>query len=110
MDGDAFRKGCFVHPTVLGEMNSKGDIAQNEIFAPVLSVVHGNAIQEVIEIVNNRRFGNRACLFTGLGAATREFRNKVDASNIGINLDFAAPMALFPFSGWGGSFFGYLHR
>ena len=31
------------------------------------------------------------------------------AGNIGVNLGVAAPMAFFPFSGWGESFFGDLH-
>ncbi len=109
VDGDEFRNGYFVHPTVLGEVNPAGDIAQTEIFGPVLSMMHANTIAEAIDIVNSRKFGNQACLFTSSGATAREFRNKVQAGNIGINLGVAAPMAFFPFSGWGESFFGDLH-
>jgi malonate-semialdehyde dehydrogenase (acetylating)/methylmalonate-semialdehyde dehydrogenase len=28
---------------------------------------------------------------------------------VGINVGVPAPMAIFPFAGWGGSFFGDLH-
>ena len=38
-----------------------------------------------------------------------EFRYRVAAGNIGINVGVAAPMAFFPFSGWKESFFGDLH-
>ena len=34
---------------------------------------------------------------------------QVEAGNIGINIGVAAPMAFYPFSGWGESFFGDLH-
>jgi malonate-semialdehyde dehydrogenase (acetylating)/methylmalonate-semialdehyde dehydrogenase len=109
VDGEEFRNGYFIHPTVLAEVNPKGEIAHTEIFGPVLSMIHADTIDEAIEIVNDRRYGNQACLFTSSGAAAREFRHKVHAGNIGINLGVAAPMAFFPFSGWGESFFGDLH-
>ena len=109
VEGDEFSNGYFVHPTILGDVNPKGDIAQTEIFGPVLSMMHASSIDEAIDIVNARKFGNQACLFTSSGAAAREFRSRVHAGNIGINLGVAAPMAFFPFSGWGESFFGDLH-
>jgi malonate-semialdehyde dehydrogenase (acetylating) / methylmalonate-semialdehyde dehydrogenase len=59
--------------------------------------------------VNGGAFGNMACLFTGSGRAARRFRYEVQAGNVGINVGVAQPMASFPFSGWGDSFFGDLH-
>ena len=109
VDGDDFRNGYFIHPTVLDEVNPKSAFAHTEIFGPVLSLIHADTLDEAIKIVNDRRYGNQACLFTSSGAAAREFRHQVQAGNIGINLGVAAPMAFFPFSGWGESFFGDLH-
>jgi malonate-semialdehyde dehydrogenase (acetylating)/methylmalonate-semialdehyde dehydrogenase len=109
VDGDDFANGYFVHPTVLGDVNPKGEIAKTEIFGPVLSMMHVETVQDAIALVNDRNYGNQACLFTSSGAAAREFRHKVDAGNVGINLGVAAPMAFFPFSGWNESFFGDLH-
>lgn len=106
---DGFADGYFLHPTVLGDVNPQGRIAHTEIFGPVLSLMHAETIDEAIELVNNRRFGNQACLFTSSGAAARQFRYRVRSGNIGINLGVAAPMAFYPFSGWGDSFFGDLH-
>ena len=34
---------------------------------------------------------------------------EAQVGNLGINLGVAAPIAMFPFSGWKGSFFGDLH-
>jgi malonate-semialdehyde dehydrogenase (acetylating)/methylmalonate-semialdehyde dehydrogenase len=106
---DGFRNGYFVHPTVIGDVNPKSEIASTEIFGPVLSMMHVDSVEDAIALVNDRPYGNQACLFTSSGAAARAFRHGVRAGNIGINLGVAAPMAFFPFSGWKESFFGDLH-
>ena len=106
---DGFKDGYFLHPTVVGNVAPGSEFAHTEIFGPVLSMMHAATVEEAIEIVNARKFGNQACLFTSSGAAARQFRYSVRAGNVGINLGVAAPMAFFPFSGWGESFFGDLH-
>lgn len=108
-DVDGFANGYFYHPTVMDDVQPGSTLATTEVFGPVLSLMHANSIDEAIEMVNDRGFGNQACLFTSSGASARTFRHKVRAGNIGINLGVAAPMAFFPFSGWGDSFFGDLH-
>ncbi|WP_425145218.1 CoA-acylating methylmalonate-semialdehyde dehydrogenase [Deinococcus sp.] len=106
---DGFEDGYFVGPTLLDEVNPGGEIAQTEIFGPVLSLMHAATAEDAIRLVNERKFGNQASLFTGSGAAARKFRHEARAGNIGINIGVAAPIAYFPFSGWGDSFFGDLH-
>ncbi|RME06092.1 MAG: aldehyde dehydrogenase family protein, partial [Anaerolineae bacterium] len=85
------------------------EVAHTEIFGPVLALMPVNTLDEAIALVNDRRYGNMACLFTESGAAARKFRYEVQAGNVGINIGVAAPMAFFPFSGWKDSFFGTLH-
>lgn len=104
-----YENGCFIRPTILEDVNPLSEIANTEIFGPVLSLIHVNNIDEAISLVNNSKFGNMACLFTTSGAAARKFRYEAEAGNIGINIGVAAPMAFFPFSGWKQSFFGDLH-
>jgi malonate-semialdehyde dehydrogenase (acetylating)/methylmalonate-semialdehyde dehydrogenase len=104
-----YEQGYFIRPTILQDVNPLGEIANTEIFGPVLSLIHVNNIDEAISLVNNSQFGNMACLFTTSGAAARKFRYEAEAGNIGINIGVAAPMAFFPFSGWKQSFFGDLH-
>lgn len=106
---DGYEDGYWVHPTVLDDVQPGSSLASTEIFGPVLSLMHANTIDEAIALVNNRAFGNMACIFTDSGAAARKFRNEADAGNVGINIGVAAPMAFFPFSGWKDSFFGDLH-
>ncbi|MDQ3461245.1 MAG: CoA-acylating methylmalonate-semialdehyde dehydrogenase [Deinococcota bacterium] len=104
-----YEDGHFLHPTILDGVNPQGEIAGTEIFGPVLSMMHASNVEDAIRIVNESKFGNQACLFTSSGYAARQFRYEARAGNIGINLGVAAPMAFFPFSGWGESFFGDLH-
>ena len=84
-------------------------VAHTEIFGPVLSLTHAATLEDAIELVNQRSYGNMACIFTSSGMAARKFRQEVSAGNVGINIGVAAPMAFFPFSGWNESFFGDLH-
>ena len=104
-----FEDGNFVRPTVLGNLDPVGDIATNEIFGPVLGLVHTDTVDDAIKLINSGKHGNMACLFTSSGAAARKFRYEAQIGNIGINVGVAAPMAFFPFSGWKESFFGDLH-
>ncbi|MGD1154771.1 MAG: CoA-acylating methylmalonate-semialdehyde dehydrogenase [Terriglobia bacterium] len=104
-----YEDGFFVFPTILDDVPQQGEVARTEIFGPVLSLLHASSLDEAIEIVNARSYGNMACIFTSDGASARHFRYEVNAGNVGINVGVAAPMAYFPFSGWGDSFFGDLH-
>ncbi len=101
--------GNWVFPTVLDKVTPQSSVASTEIFGPVLSLMHAASLDEAIRLVNDRAYGNMACLFTSSGAAARKFRYEADAGNVGINIGVAAPMAFFPFSGWNESFFGDLH-
>ena len=104
-----YEDGYFVFPTILDAVPPTGEIARTEIFGPVLSLMHASTMDEAIALVNERSYGNMACIFTSDGANARRFRYEVNAGNVGINVGVAAPMAYFPFSGWGESFFGDLH-
>ena len=104
-----FEDGNWVFPTILDGVDSSTDIARTEIFGPVLSLMHSESLEEAIELVNKRAYGNMACIFTSSGQAARTFKYRVHAGNVGINIGVAAPVASFPFSGWKESFFGDLH-
>ena len=106
---DGYEDGYWVFPTVLDNVDPSSEIARTEIFGPVLSLMHAESIEDAIKLVNDRTYGNMACIFTSSGAAARQFRYDVNAGNVGVNIGVAAPMAFFPFSGWNESFFGDLH-
>jgi malonate-semialdehyde dehydrogenase (acetylating) / methylmalonate-semialdehyde dehydrogenase len=104
-----YESGNFVKPTILDNLPATSELADTEIFGPVLSLVHANDMDEALAFLEGSPFGNQASLFTSSGAAARRFRYEAPAGNIGINIGVAAPMAYFPFSGWKDSFFGIMH-
>src|SRR6516225_2294756 len=101
--------GNFVKPTILDNLPPTSEVADTEIFGPVLSLVHARDMDEALAFLERSAYGNQASLFTSSGAAARRFRYEAPAGNIGINIGVAAPMAYFPFSGWKDSFFGDMH-
>ncbi|OIK14851.1 CoA-acylating methylmalonate-semialdehyde dehydrogenase [Bacillus sp. MUM 13] len=101
--------GYFIGPTIFDEVNTDMKIWKDEIFAPVLSVVRVNTLDEAIELTNKSEFANGACIYTDSAKAVRLFRDEIDAGMLGVNLGVPAPMAFFPFSGYKKSFYGDLH-
>jgi malonate-semialdehyde dehydrogenase (acetylating) / methylmalonate-semialdehyde dehydrogenase len=101
--------GNFVGPTILDNVKPGMSAARDEIFGPVLSVMHVNTLDEAIALVNSDPRGNGTSIFTENGAAVREYSRRVEVGMVGVNIGVAASPAYFPFSGWKDSFFGDLH-
>jgi len=101
--------GFYVGATILDQVQSGMLVAKEEIFGPVLNVMHMDDLDAAIELVNQSSYGNGASIFTRSGKAAREFKHRAKAGMIGINIGVPASMAWFPFSGWNESFFGDLH-
>lgn len=108
-DAETNGQGFFMGPTIFDEVTQQMKIWQDEIFAPVLSIVRVKDLDEAIAWANESRFANGACLFTSSGAYMRQFRENIDAGMLGVNVGVPAPMAFFPFSGYKDSFYGDLH-
>ncbi|MDT2806309.1 CoA-acylating methylmalonate-semialdehyde dehydrogenase [Vagococcus lutrae] len=109
LDAHIDESGYFVGATIFDHVNTDMKIWQEEIFAPVLSIVRVETLEEAIALTNQSEFANGACLYTDSAKAIRHFRDNIDAGMLGINLGVPAPMAFFPFSGYKKSFYGDLH-
>jgi malonate-semialdehyde dehydrogenase (acetylating)/methylmalonate-semialdehyde dehydrogenase len=108
-DPEADPNGSYVGPTILDGVTPEMDIAQEEVFGPVLCVISAPTLDEAIGIVNASRFGNGTSIFTESGSSVRRYRHEIQAGMVGVNIGVAAPVAFFPFSGWKDSFLGDLH-
>jgi malonate-semialdehyde dehydrogenase (acetylating)/methylmalonate-semialdehyde dehydrogenase len=84
-------------------------LAREEVFGPVLNVIRMDDLDAAIETANRSAYGNGAAIFTNSGLAAREFKHRVKAGMVGVNVGVPATMAMFPFTGWDDSFFGDLH-
>lgn len=106
---EGYENGSFVGPTILGDVKADMVVATDEIFGPVLSLMKADSFEEAVELINKSKYGNAASIFTSNGKQAREFKYKVKAGNIGVNIGVAAPSASFPFGGQKESFYGDLH-
>ncbi len=106
---DGAPNGFYVGATVLDGVRPGTTVMNEEIFGPVLSVMHMEDLAAAIAAANQSAYGNGAAIFTNSGRAAREFKHRIRAGMVGINVAVPAPMAFFPFSGWNESFFGDLH-
>jgi malonate-semialdehyde dehydrogenase (acetylating)/methylmalonate-semialdehyde dehydrogenase len=101
--------GFFLGPSILDHVTPDMDVWRTELFGPVLSVVRAHDVDEAIDTANRSSYGNMASIFTTSGRNAREFRRRIQAGMLGVNIGVAAPMAFLPFTGWKDSFFGDLH-
>jgi malonate-semialdehyde dehydrogenase (acetylating)/methylmalonate-semialdehyde dehydrogenase len=101
--------GFFFGATIVDKVRETMTIAREEVFGPVLNVMRMDDLDHAIEVANRSAFGNGASIFTSSGAAAREFKHRVKAGMVGINVGVPATMAMFSFTGWDASFYGDLH-
>ncbi len=101
--------GFFVGATIVDHVQNEMTIAREEIFGPVLNVMRMEDLDHAMELANKSSYGNGTAIFTNSGKAAREFKHRVKAGMVGINVGVPATMAMFPFTGWKDSFYGDLH-
>jgi malonate-semialdehyde dehydrogenase (acetylating) / methylmalonate-semialdehyde dehydrogenase len=108
-DADPGPAGTMLGPTIVETDDRESELAREELFGPLLTIVRADDLDDALEFVNGSRYGNAGSIFTQSGSAARAYRTRVEAGMIGVNVGVAAPVAWFPFSGWKGSIDGDLH-
>ncbi len=96
-------------PTIVATADHESEIARDELFGPLLTIVRAADLDDALGFVNGSRYGNAGSIFTTSGEAARRYRYEVEAGMLGVNVGVAAPVAWFPFSGWKDSIDGDLH-
>jgi malonate-semialdehyde dehydrogenase (acetylating) / methylmalonate-semialdehyde dehydrogenase len=101
--------GFWLGPTLFDGVTPEMSIYKDEIFGPVLSLVHAKSLDEALEIVNDNPYGNGSAIFTNDGRAARRFEFEVQVGMVGVNVPVPAPMSYYSFGGWKSSLFGDTH-
>lgn len=84
-EGEDYRTGHFVAPTVIADVRPDSRIAQEEVFGPVLSVIGFDTEEEAVDIANSVDYGLTASVWTrDLDRAIRVVRN-IEAGHTWIN-------------------------
>jgi len=99
-----------IAPTIVSNIDERMDIASEEIFGPVLSVLGYSALGEVIDYINARPAPLVAYWFGPDGETFRTFLRNTRSGGVARN-DFAAQMipSAAPFGGVGRSGMGAYH-
>ncbi len=107
--GEAGPAGTLLGPSIAVATDPESELAREELFGPLLTLIEVPDLDAAIKFVNGSRYGNAGAIFTRSGAAARQYRYEVEAGMLGVNVGVPAPVAWFPFSGWKDSIDGDLH-
>jgi malonate-semialdehyde dehydrogenase (acetylating)/methylmalonate-semialdehyde dehydrogenase len=111
VDGRGFtlqghEEGFFIGPTLFDHVTPAMRSYREEIFGPVLQIVHADSFEEAVRLPSAHDYGNGVAIFTRNGHAAREFAARVDVGMVGINVPIPVPVAYHSFGGWKRSAFG----
>jgi len=98
-------RGSYVEPMVLTGVRPDMEIAQQEVFGPVLSVIAVDTVDAAIDVANGTRFGLGAGLWTRDLAAAHRLSRRLRAGTVWVNCWEEGDMSM-PFGGVGDSGFG----
>ena len=106
-DGDP--NGYWLGPTLFDRVTPEMSIYTDEIFGPVLSIVHAGSFDEGLALINANPYGNGTAIFTHDGGAERRFETEVQVGMVGTNVPIPVPMSYYSFGGWKSSLLGDSH-
>ncbi len=97
--------GFWLGPTML--LAEPGmDVFDRELFGPVRCLRRVQGLEDALEIVNASTYGHTAVVYTEHGGVAREFRQRAQVGQVGINVGTPAPIAFYPVGGRKTSLFG----
>lgn len=97
-------RGWYVEPTVFVNVDNRMQIAQEEIFGPVVAVIPYDDVDEAVAIANDSSYGLSGTVWSADAAAATAVARRVRTGTLSINgfvLDFNCPFGGFKSSGMG---------
>lgn len=79
------KKGYFYKPTVIGNVNPKMSIAQEEVFGPVAPIIVAGNEVEAIELANDSEYGLGASIWTQDLDKAERFSNSLESGIVSVN-------------------------
>ena len=99
--------GNWIGPTIIDGVSRDMGAGADEIFGPVLSIIHVDTLDEAIALENASPYGNAAAIFTTNGGVARYAIDRFSAGMCGVNIGVPVPREPFAFGGWNDSKFGH---
>jgi acyl-CoA reductase-like NAD-dependent aldehyde dehydrogenase len=98
-------KGAFYKPTVLAKVDNAMEVAQEEIFGPVVTIIPFADEKDAVRIANDTKYGLFATVWTGDPARGHRLARQIKSGMIGLNTPYTAFPGI-PFGGYKQSGFG----
>lgn len=99
-----FEQGTYVAPTIFSHVQPEMEIAQEEVFGPVLAVLSYEGEKEAAALANATRYGLSGAVWSRDAGRAAAFARRMKTGQVVIN--GAAQNLATPFGGWGFSGFG----
>lgn len=96
--GDGLDEGFYIEPTVIADVDPTSDLAQNEVFGPVLSVIPFDDEPDAIRIANDSEFGLAAGIWTSDVSRAFRMTEALEAGVVWVNT-YRTAAAQAPFGG-----------
>lgn len=97
--------GYFMAPTIVAVTDNRAEIAREEVFGPVLTVMPFSGVEEAVRLANDTDYGLAAGIFTTRLSTAHAVAAEVRAGSVWINcyamLDESLPNGGYRQSGWG---------
>ena len=107
LPGDVSPDGYYVAPTLFDQVDPACELAQQEVFGPVLAVVPFSSEDEAVAIANGTEYGLGAYVHTRDLRRAHRLASRLVAGNVWVNSELG-PVPQMPFGGVKGSGFGRL--
>ena len=104
-EGEAFRRGYWLKPTVYANVTPSMRIAREEIFGPILSILKWRTQEEALAIANGTEYGLAAGVWTQDLKTAMTFARQLQSGFVWVN-NTARHFVGMPFGGWKNSGIG----
>ena len=101
---DTMPRGFFFEPTILADVKSTFEVAQQEVFGPVTAVLAFDDEDEALQLANNSAYGLASTVYTQDPIKADRFARGIRAGAVAINTfgpTLTAPYGGMKQSGWG---------
>ena len=92
------QNGYFVEPTILGDLDNKMTICQEEVFGPVMSILKFKDEEDAIRIANDSKYGLASGIWTNNLKRAHRVAKRIEAGTVWINTYRSSGMGA-PFGG-----------
>jgi len=99
LTAEQYARGFFIEPTVFTDVQPSHQIAQEEIFGPVLSVIEVSSLEDALRVANGVRYGLTSSIYSSDANTIMRFVDGIEAGMVHVNSPSIGGEAQIPFGG-----------